>query len=505
MSTTVLQAQVMPRGFTKYENRHQTYTQRIRKFFDIWNPLGGDAWSQYRATSAAIQQLIGEAVKREVRLRALGGGWSFSQVAATDGWMLNTKPLNLLFRFAPEDVAAGYPEGGTQLRFAQCGVSVKELDDRLATEGRSLRTHGASNGQTLAGAMSTGTHGSAIDVGDIAECVVGLHLLIGPGRSIWLERAARPVATPRFLERLGVNEVHRSDALFDAALVSFGSFGVIHGIAFETDPLFLVDYVRRRVPFDEALRQALRTVEFGSLDLPTRPYHFEVVVDPFTRDQGVFMSTGCRREYHPGYTRPSFGHDGLGPGDDALAFIGMMTDTAPRQIVPLVGGLLKAAYTTKEVTGTLGEIWTNTTTRGHCGSTAIGIPAAHAPHALDMLLELIDTTGPYAIIPALRFVRGGRATLGWTRWERTCIIEADGPLSKRNAKLYDRFWEALKREGIPHAFHWGKIFPADAASIAHCYGAATFSWMAAREELLPDPEVRRTFSNALLHEMGLSS
>jgi FAD/FMN-containing dehydrogenase len=449
--------------------------------------------------------LMQEALTRQLCLRPLGGGWSFSEVAATDGWMLNTKPLNLLFRMDAADVVPGYAGDAAGLRFAQCGVSVKELDDRLAAEGRSLRTHGASNGQTIAGAVSTGTHGSAIDIGDIAECVVGLHILMGPGRSVWLERASRPLATDVFLAKIDAAEVQRNDALFDAALISFGSFGIIHGIALETDPLFLIDYVRRRVPLDDTLRAALRTLEFDGLDLPSRPYHFEVVVDPFTRADGVFMSTGFRRPYTPAYVRPPFGHDGIGPGDDALSFIGMISDAAPNQIVPLVGRLLSAVYTTKEVTGTLGEIWTNSTTRGRCGSAAIGIPAAHAPDALDILLKLIDTKGPFAIIPSLRFVRGGRATMGWTRWEQTCIIEADGPLSKRNAGLYLSFWDALQQAGMPHAFHWGKIFPPDANRIAGCYGAAVADWIAARETLLPDPAVRRLFSNALLERIGLAT
>ncbi|HSJ15503.1 MAG TPA: hypothetical protein VK939_13860, partial [Longimicrobiales bacterium] len=105
MSPTLLQPQLVPRGFTKFENRHQTYTTRIKRFFDIWNPLGGEPWEQYRATGGAIGQLIQEALDRQLRLRPLGGGWSFSEVAATDGWMLNTKPLNLLFRMEPADVA----------------------------------------------------------------------------------------------------------------------------------------------------------------------------------------------------------------------------------------------------------------------------------------------------------------------------------------------------------------------------------------------------------------
>jgi FAD/FMN-containing dehydrogenase len=504
MSTVALKAQIVPRTFRTYSNKHQTFSTGIRRFFDIWNPLGGSATAQYNATGTAIQELMAECLARGLRLRALGGGWSFSPVAATDGWLLNTKPLNLLFRFEAGDIAAGYTGDAAGLRFAQCGVSVKELDDRLRADGRSLRTHGASNGQTIAGAISTGTHGSAIDIGAMTEAVVGLHVVMGPGRSVWLERASRPVASDMFLARFGVTEVHRNDALFNAALVSFGSFGVILGVALETDPLFLIDYERKLVPFDAALEDALRTLTFDGLGLPARPYHFEVVVNPFAVAQGVFRSTGFRRPYAEPYVRPPFGHDGIGPGDDALAFIGMITDARPHEIVPLVGSLMSQVYTPKATTGTLGEIYTNSTTRGKAGSTAIGIPTEHAPDALNLLLDIIDSEGPFAAIPALRFIRGDAATLGWARFPLTCVIEADGPFSKRNTKLYELFWDALEAFGIPHAFHWGKIFPADAARIARCYGPALHAWIAARHQLLPDAAVRHMFSSELLEQIGLA-
>lgn len=504
MSTMELQPQIVPRSFKTYANKHQTFKAGIRRFFDIWNPLGGDAASMYRATGVAIQDLMSEALARGVRLRALGGGWSFSPVATTDGWMLNTKPLNLLFGLDPHEIAPGFTGDADGLRFAQCGVSIKELDDRLRADGRSLRTHGASNGQTIVGAVSTGTHGSAIDIGNMTQAVVGIHLLAGPGRSVWLERASNPVAAPSFLAKFGITEVRRDDALFNAALISFGSFGVIHGMAFETDPLFLIDYERRLVPLDATLEDAMRTMTFTGLGLPARPYHFEVVVNPFGLAQGVYLSTGFRRPYAEPYVAPPFGHEGIGPGDDALAFIGTITDARAKEIVRLVGTLMTQVYTPKTVTGTLGEIYTNSTTRGKAGSTAIGIPAQHAPDALRLLLDLIEGEGPFAIIPALRFIRGDQATLGWARFPQTCVIEADGPFSKRNMKLYELFWDALEASGIPHAFHWGKIFPADAGRIARGYGSARQDWITARHQLLSDPAVREMFSSELLQQVGLA-
>jgi hypothetical protein len=43
-----------------------------------------------------------------------------------------------------------------------------------------LETMGGSSGQTLAGAISTGTHGGDIFMGPLADCVLAIHL-VGAG------------------------------------------------------------------------------------------------------------------------------------------------------------------------------------------------------------------------------------------------------------------------------------------------------------------------------------
>jgi len=167
-----------------------------------------------------------------------------------DGILLNTKPLNLTFKVSAASTSEAYANTPEDLHFVQCGVSVQELSLALKKRGRSIKTSGASNGQTVAGSMSTGTHGAAIDYGSITEFVVALHIIVSPTRHIWLERASYPVASDVLVNRLGAERV-ADDALFNAALVSFGAFGFIHGIMVETEPQFLYEAHRERLPFDE--------------------------------------------------------------------------------------------------------------------------------------------------------------------------------------------------------------------------------------------------------------
>ncbi|MEJ7770184.1 MAG: FAD-binding protein, partial [Chitinophagaceae bacterium] len=151
--------QVTPTNQKFWINRHNTFRQKIDNLFDVANGNSGDLVNDYIATSAAIQALIGKAIQQGKRLRALGGGWSFSKVAATEGWIINTKYLNLVFQVNQASVSVQFSGDKNQLLFAQCGNSVQELNTYLRSIKKSLRTCGASNGQTIVGAFSTGTHG----------------------------------------------------------------------------------------------------------------------------------------------------------------------------------------------------------------------------------------------------------------------------------------------------------------------------------------------------------
>jgi hypothetical protein len=507
MPAAELKAQLFDTRQRQWTNKHETYTQPLRTLFDIANPSTGKHLDRYNATTRELQALIGRAVKAGARVRALGGGWSLSRAPATDGWLVNTKMLNLTFQVDRRMVEAGYTGDAAGLRFVQCGCSIQELNRRFRGQGRSLRTSGASNGQTIVGALSTGTHGSAFAIGSVQDSVVGLHLLVGPKRHVWLERASGPVMSDTFVARLGAERI-RDDALFHAALVSFGSFGIIHGVMLETDELFLLEMHRRRMPLDAPFRKCLNSLDFSGLTLPggkDAPYHFQVLVNPFDLDAGAHVTTIYKRPFRSDYLRAAANPEGFGPGDDAPAFIGLVSDALPVSIPSVVNGVLSRAYgPLDKVLGTLGEIFTNNTLRGKVASAAVGVPVSRSAETLDTLLELNRREGPFPILAAMRYVKATRATLGWARFEPTCVFELDGPLSNRNQELYSRMWRALRQRGIPHTFHWGKMLELDAARVRSQYGAAVDQWIAARESLL-DAKSRHIFSSPFLEELGLAS
>jgi len=232
---------------------------------------------------AGLQQVVRDAEQSHKRVRAIGSGWSLSNVGYSDDYLINTSRLThwfVGFR-TPTLLTAQFRAKAQRLVFAQCGVLIKTLSAHLEARGLSLATSGASNGQTIAGAISTGTHGAANAFGSIQETVLALHVVAEGGKHYLLQRETRPAVTDEFCAFLGA-EPRNDDDLFNAALVSFGSFGVIHAVLFEAAPLYWLERHVKRLDY-AAVRDAIGTLDVGSLQLPggsALPFHFEVLLNP---------------------------------------------------------------------------------------------------------------------------------------------------------------------------------------------------------------------------------
>ena len=112
-----------------------------------------------------------------------------------------------------------YGGDAAKLRFVECGNSVAALNDYLFAAGLSIKGCGSNNGQTIAGALSTGTMAAPTSFGAMQEMVVGLHLITGPDKHVYLERKSYPVMQSAFAESIGADFI-QDDTLFNAALVS---------------------------------------------------------------------------------------------------------------------------------------------------------------------------------------------------------------------------------------------------------------------------------------------
>lgn len=235
-----------------WEGRHQSYQQNIDGYYSFDSYAKGEGLAGYRNASKEFQEIIGEAVQNKFTLRAMGSSWSLSTCGVTNNRLISSKNLRRFFGVSGSYVDPSYSKDSTKLLFFECGYTLGKINIELKKKGLSLLACGSNNGQTLPGVISTNTHGSAFKFGATPEMVVGIHLITGPSSQVYLERASYPVVTKKLAEELGA-ELVRDDALFNAALVSFGSFGIIRGLMIETRDLFLLHLSRKFRPFNEAL------------------------------------------------------------------------------------------------------------------------------------------------------------------------------------------------------------------------------------------------------------
>jgi hypothetical protein len=493
----------------QWQNWHETFSQPLKQLVDIWNhDPNVSTINFYNGTTAGLQELIQEAINTGNSIRGLGGGWSFSHVAATSGILVNTKPLNYRFGIGPTQVHPQYAGDASNLVFAQCGMSIAELHKYFNAQGKSLKTCGASNGQTIVGALSTGTHGSALEVGAIQDNIVGLHIVAGPERHVWLERQSSPVLVDGFAQALGA-ELIRNDDLFHAALVSFGSFGIIHGALVEAEDMYYLHASRKRMPLDEGLWAAIDRLDFDNVTLERpsqeRPYHFQVVIDPHDLAGGGYVTVMYKDAIRDPNANPPASGSKITSGDNALEVVGVILDLVSDLTPFAVTQLTKLVYEEYDnVSGTLAEIFTDTTTRGKAASAAMGMPLGRVREAVDIALQ-INQEYPFPGLFAVRYVKSSPATLAFTRYpHHTCVLELDGPRSRRTMTFYRRVWKSLDHAGIPYTFHWGKMNNLDAQRVRAMYGeTAIEQWRMARHTLLDAAASRAVFTNQFVRDLGL--
>lgn len=490
-----------------WTNHHGTVRVPARARLTLFNRSTRSTMAGMRETAGHLQSIVRDAVAQNMRLRAIGSRWSFSEVASPrDGWALETENLDMSFKVSAGSLDSDYGGTAEELLLVQCGRSISRVN--LALEDRSrlraLRTSGASNGQTVAGAIGTGTHGSAIDVGGLESQVAGFQLLTA-NRNLWVERPSDPVMSAGFATQLGA-QLTRDDTLFRAGLVSLGALGLVHSVLLRsTGRYFLRSFLRR---MDRSVvERAMNTLDFSGVPLPiqtVRPYFFQAVIEP--SNPRVAYVTTRYKEFCPPSHRTDFSErTGYEPGNDLPGVIGKLLDIAP-DLRPLVVRILVQSELREfsDRLKTPGENYDYTTSRSGVAGAAIAVPLAYATRALDRAVMAFEANRGAPVVLACRYAQKSPALLGFTRFDPTCIIDIDGVNSQPTLALMEETRRLLDQDGIPYADHWGKMHGLTAQRLRASYGSDIDRWNAVRRGLL-DPAERHIFSTPLIDAIGLNA
>ena len=171
-----------------------------------------------------LAQTIGRYGREGRHVRVVGDGHSFTPLAQTDDVLVSLDHMQGI-----ESVDAD--RGIARVR---AGTRLKLLGDELLKHGLAQENLGDIDVQSIAGAISTGTHGTGVRFGSIATQVTGLTLVTANGEVIECSEEQRP-------------------DIFKAAQVSLGALGVIASVTLRVVPARRLRFVSRRERVDHVL------------------------------------------------------------------------------------------------------------------------------------------------------------------------------------------------------------------------------------------------------------
>ncbi|KAK1585311.1 sugar 1,4-lactone oxidase [Colletotrichum navitas] len=202
-----------------------------------------------------VEKAVNLARQHRRRLVTVGCGHSPSHITCTSSWQLNLDRYNRLLSVDP----------ATGLAVMQSGIRLYDLCDELDRLGLAMPNLGSINQQSIAGAISTGTHGSSLRHGLMSEDVVALKITLASGRT---ESCSRDEKLP----------------LFRAALLSLGALGVITEATFRAVPAFALRWTQT-IDADRRMLDA-----WAAGDLWTQSEFVRVWWFPYTRRAVVWKA-----------------------------------------------------------------------------------------------------------------------------------------------------------------------------------------------------------------------
>ena len=374
-----------------------------------------------------------------------------------------------------------------------------------------IQAAGIGNGQTVAGSVSGNTHGAQRTYGAMPDFVAGLHLVTGGGETLWIERKSHPVMNQAFVKKLGARLI-RDDDVFNAAVVSFGTFGIIAALAVETAPIYQLQFPPIADISYADLKQKLG--RFAAGQIPEGLYHYEFVFDPFSKTQMAMEASAPKVAYAPGIPTPKprwiiRDKNGFAPGVHILKLVAFL-----RALIPpgLLTGLEYQRYRhdalLDNVRGSPGQIYTSSIyyLEGYIES-AFAVSVKDAAATIDIASKVSQDLGLPSIYQ-VRLCKASTATLAFTQHAPIAAVFEVGMIHDERFAEYERgLDEAFRKAGISYTLHWSKNSGINPGKLEHMYGGAKIaSWKAARRTVFGDDRrLMKLFETDAMVQAGLAS
>ncbi|MEW2070091.1 D-arabinono-1,4-lactone oxidase [Streptomyces sp. NPDC007346] len=390
-----------------------------------------------------------------LKAKPVGTGHSFTAVASTDGVLIRPDLLtgirDIDRKAMTVTVAAGTP--------------LKRLNTALAREGLSLTNMGDVMEQTVAGATSTGTHGTGRDSASISAQIRALELVTADGTVLVCSEQENP-------------------EVFAAARVGLGALGVVTAVTLAVEPVFLLTAREEPMAFDRV------TAEFDQLVAENE--HFEFYWFPHTGNCSTKRNNRSAGPASPPGRVSSWIDDEL-LSNGVFRAICSVGRAVPATIPPLAE-VSSRAFSPRTYTDIPYKVFTSPR-RVRFVEMEYAVPRERAMAALRELKAMIERSPLKISFPVeIRTAPADDMMLSTASGRDSAYIA----VHLYKGTPHRSYFTAVERIMTAHSGrpHWGKIHTRDAAYLAEVYPRFG-EFTAVRDRLDPD----RLFGNDYLRRV----
>lgn len=409
---------------------------------------------EFPRTVAAVQRAVVAAAAQHMPIKAVGAGHSFTGIAVAPGALLELRDLSGL-------VSVDVDRARVTLL---AGTRLHEVPSLLAPFGLAMENLGDIDRQSIAGAISTGTHGTGERFTGIAGQVVGATLVTASGELFTVGEDENPELVP-------------------AVALGLGALGILVEVTIQCVPAFVLHAVEQ----SEGLHEVL-----GALDeRAAAADHFEFYWFPHT-DRAMTKTNTRLPESAPRHPLPAVGKW----IDDTLVGTGVhqvacAAGAAMPALVPPINRLSAKIWGNREFTDASARVFaTNRSVRFR--EMEYAVPVENLRPAFEAMRALIDDRGW-----RIGFPIEVRVAAADDRWLSTAHGRDSGYIAVHRYWREDptEYFEAVEEimlgfDGRPH---WGKMHTLGADALRSRYPRFD-DFVALRDRL--DPE--RLFRNPYL-------
>ncbi|SIN30602.1 D-arabinono-1,4-lactone oxidase [Micromonospora cremea] len=391
------------------------------------------------------------------RIRVAGSGHSFTAIALADDRRMDLSELDTLVSVDVERRLVTVP----------AGMTLHALNGLLARHRLALPNLGDIDAQTVAGAISTGTHGTGVGFGCLSTFVEAITLVTGIGEVLRCSADEHP-------------------DVFAAARVSLGALGVLVEVTLRCVDAFVLHAHERPAALADVLDELPPLI--GNHD------HVEFYWFPYTAR--VQVKTNDRV---PANDRPLPRWRGW-LDDDFLANTVFASACRLGRAVPALAPRISAvsarALTERRYTGRSDRVFC-TPRRVRFVEMEYGLPREALPEALAALRRIVDGLPFKVLFPVeVRFTAADDIWLSHGYGRDSAYIAVHQYVGMPYEPYFRAFEEVAA--GLGGRPHWGKLHYRDAASLAAAYPRFG-DFQSLRDRLDPD----RVFTNPhLTHILG---